>query len=287
MIAIDTPWDTTPFLRSLKEAGVTTIIRYYNHKSSASLPEKCLTLAEAREVPTFGMDIAVTFQQRQNRVGDFSANAGRSAARRALELAQGEIGQPQGSAIFFSVDFDAFRQSELAAVREYFRAVNRVIEDAGHPYKIGVYGSGKVLDLLRNEGLAERFWISLSRGWSGYDEFIATGAWHIKQVEESRIGRLPVDLNEINSAHADIGAFTIPHGRPLPLGDPHEVIARSGLILRGGPSTDFERLGSAPFGTLVFVLEHGPGDWAKVALEGDGQADGYMYGGFLRALAGG
>ena len=60
------------------------------------------------------------------------------------------------------------------------------------------------------------------------------------------------------------------------------VIARDGLKLRTGPSTDFNAVRTLPAGTAVTVLSR-EGMWGLVDLEGDGQADGFVNLPFLRA----
>lgn len=62
------------------------------------------------------------------------------------------------------------------------------------------------------------------------------------------------------------------------------VIARDGLRLRSGPSTDFSTIRTLPVDTPVIVLsrEGAEGMWALVDLEGDGRADGFMSFPFLR-----
>lgn len=61
------------------------------------------------------------------------------------------------------------------------------------------------------------------------------------------------------------------------------VNARSGLVLRSGPSIESTRLTVLPEGEIVDVLGFaGTGhDWALVDLEGDGLADGFMASAFL------
>ena len=67
-------------------------------------------------------------------------------------------------------------------------------------------------------------------------------------------------------------------------GDPHVVIARDGLKLRGGASMEFPAIRTLPFDTKVNVLAR-EGQWALVDLQGDGRADGFMHLGFLRPVA--
>ncbi|MFG3596477.1 M15 family metallopeptidase [Bradyrhizobium sp. RDI18] len=60
------------------------------------------------------------------------------------------------------------------------------------------------------------------------------------------------------------------------------VIARDGLKLRSGPSTEFGVVRTIAAGTAVNVLSRHD-MWALVDLEGDGKADGFMSFPFLRA----
>ncbi|MEH2513095.1 hypothetical protein V1291_004449 [Nitrobacteraceae bacterium AZCC 1564] len=64
-------------------------------------------------------------------------------------------------------------------------------------------------------------------------------------------------------------------------GDRFVVIARDGLRLRGGPSTEFDVTRTVAAGTIVNVLSR-QDTWALVDLEGDGKADGFMSFPFLR-----
>ena len=61
------------------------------------------------------------------------------------------------------------------------------------------------------------------------------------------------------------------------------VIARDGLKLRGGPSTNFESEKTFPAGTELNVVDSDNQDpsWVRVDLEGDGLLDGYVFASFL------
>lgn len=58
------------------------------------------------------------------------------------------------------------------------------------------------------------------------------------------------------------------------------VIARQGLLLRGGPGTEFEVLTKLALNRRVFRLS-AQSDWYKVDLEGDGLADGFCHSAYL------
>jgi Domain of unknown function (DUF1906) len=134
---IDVPRNVGEFAEQLADAGVKTIIRYYNHRNSSQLPSKALTQRELDQLFGAGLSVAVVFQQRGGaggNLGDLSATTGARDAARALELAA-SLSQPQGSAIYFGVDHDYFRASELGQLQAYFHAVRSRI---GGQYRVGV-----------------------------------------------------------------------------------------------------------------------------------------------------
>src|SRR5215471_5357679 len=156
MSIIDTPMNTTSQLACLSEKGVRTVIRYYNFSNSLNFPEKAMQLAEAQAIAAHGMQTAVVFQQRQNQAADFSELKGVAAGRRAYRYAHDDIGQPAGSAIYFSVDFDASSDELDNSVAPFFNGVKQafVNESGGSvAYRIGAYGSGFVCTTLIARGL--------------------------------------------------------------------------------------------------------------------------------------
>jgi len=213
MSIIDTPVRTTSKLTCLKTNGVTTIIRYYNFTNSTQLPEKRLELAEAQAIAASGMQIGVVFQQGQNNASAFSDAQGFAAGIRAFRYARNDIGQPAGSGIYFSVDFDASTSQVNQRVVPFFEGVRRAFsqESGGGPsYRVGVYGSGLVSSLLTAQGLIELTWLAMSRGFRGTREALQAGEFHLEQVPPERtLCSLDVDFNNPNPARPDFGAFTL------------------------------------------------------------------------------
>ena len=292
MDIIDTPFNTTPKISCLVSHGVGTVIRYYNFSNSLSFPDKCLQLAEAQALGAQGVQIAVVFQQRQNQVADFNELKGAAAGRRAYRHAHDSIGQPAGSAIYFSVDFDASVGEIENEVTPFFKGIIRAFdeESAGSPgYRLGAYGSGLVCRMLSDKGLIDFIWLAMSRGFSGTREALAAGEFHLTQrAPAATLCGLDVDFNDANPAHADFGAFTVsddtPEHRSIgPSGERHRVVARGGLRLREGPGTQFDIIGGLPFGQIVSVKSVVDG-WARVDIEGDGQIDGFASAGLLERV---
>jgi hypothetical protein len=213
MKIIDTPQNTTTKLACLKSNGVTTVVRYYNFRNSQQLPNKRLDPPEAQALAASGMEIAVVFQQGQNSASAFSDAQGFKAGQAAFRQARDKIGQPTGSGIYFSVDFDASTNEINQRIVPFFQGVRRAFdqESGGGPsYRVGVYGSGLVSSLLTSKGLIELTWLAMSRGFRGTKEALQAGEFHLAQVPPERtLCGLGVDLNEPNPARPDFGAFRL------------------------------------------------------------------------------
>ena len=276
---LDTDCDCSIYLTALIQLGFTTIIRYYSRSPAKRLSEK-----EAIAVTRAGLKLCTVYQNRQRSREDFTTYSGEAAGRDADDYARNVIYQPTGSAIYFSVDYDASEDDVTKSIRPFFEAVKQVMTAAGSArgcYRVGVYGSGRVCRMLTDAGLAELTWLSQSTGFAEYRDWLQGGRWNLRQNLSSTVAGLRCDTNEANPANPDFGAFSLetsaamperqPQG-PTPIGC-YSVIARS-LNVRSGPSIAFAVRNVLRFGTMVNVLELKE-DWALVSVEGDSAADGY------------
>jgi len=206
---IDVAADVGGYAGRLAAAGVQVVIRYYNHRSSAVLPTKCVTPGEVVSLHHAGLALAVVFQQRGGAGGaieDFDAAGGALDGARALALAR-DIGQPEGSAIYFAVDWDFRREADLERITRYFAHVR---ETLGPAYAIGVYGSGTVGTLLTDRALVDHVWLAGNTAWSGTGAALAAGRWSLFQNDlhlTSGIGGFRYDGNAANPARAGFGEF--------------------------------------------------------------------------------
>lgn len=292
MSIIDTPWNTTTKLGALAANGVTTIFRYYNYSNSQRLPEKCLTLAEAQAISAHGISIGVVFQQSQNGPIDFNEIKGYEAGRRAYRYAYNDIGQPAGSGIYFSVDFDASAGDIKNTVMPFFRGIQRAFNEVsgGQPiYRVGVYGSGATATALTKAKLSDLAWLAMSRGFRGTRQALDTGNYNLEQrAPEAVLCGLDIDYDYANPANQDCGAFMLPVEDDAPSTDTGarrcKVIARNGLRLREGPGTNFDVVAGLEMGKIVYTLAVN-GEWSRVDIEGDGLIDGFAASAYLQPVA--
>ena len=191
------------FLDTMRGIGIRTIIRYYDHQDE-TLPGKTLRRAERDLIHANGFKTAVVFQHHNNEFVSFTPVRGHEDAERSLALAR-ENSQPRGSAIYFGVDGPWQSAGELANVAAYFRELKTSL--AGLGYRIGVYGSGLVCNMLVSTGLAELCWLGAPTSWPDYHAYYQARRWGLAQLRTSQCGGRSVDFNLVNDRVADYGQF--------------------------------------------------------------------------------
>jgi hypothetical protein len=193
-VDLSTPVDRK-FLEKMKEIGVSTVIRYYDHLNE-TIVGKTLRRKERDLILGQGFQIAVVFQHHNDRFSSFTEKRGALDSGRAVELA-GENLQPKGSTIFFGVDGPwGGKPEELAAIKGYFRAAANTITENG--YAVGVYGSGLICKELLSEGLATHCWLANAMSWPLYDDFALSEKWSLIQFMPGDCGGRNVDFNMVN-----------------------------------------------------------------------------------------
>jgi len=181
----------------LKQNNIAFVGRYYSR--TTQIAGKKLTQAEAQLLSQNGLEIVAVYEDGPTSYSYFSATRGTADAGGALQQAAA-VGQPDGSAIYFTVDYDAAQSDIEGNITAYFEAIAETIGDT---YAVGVYGSGATCTAILNAGLADYAWLAQSTGWSGYSEFTE---WSIKQGPEQSVCALNSDTDE---AEGNFGSFTV------------------------------------------------------------------------------
>lgn len=151
---IDVASNVAPFATRLAEAGVKAVIRYYNQRNSTTFPTKCLTRAELGSCTLLA---CLSPSSSNSAVGPTaiwktSTLAVAPRTRCVRSTSPPTLVSREGSAIYFAVDWDYFRQSELNQITPYF---GRVKDTLDGKYLVGVYGSGTIGRHLKNLGLVD------------------------------------------------------------------------------------------------------------------------------------
>ena len=154
-----------------------------------------------------GFHLIVVFQHWGQRISTFRDHTrGKADAVRALTLAH-DVGQPVGSAIYFAVDGPWSSREDLSDIRRYFNDVRRTVAMKGNLYRVGVYGSGLVCEMILDAGLADYCWLANARAWPNYDTYRASGRWVMRQLNPGKCGDREVDFNFVPENAAYFGQF--------------------------------------------------------------------------------
>lgn len=181
----------------LQQQAIAFVGRYYSRTTQTA--GKKLTAAEAKSLSAGGLTIVTVYEDGPTSYGYFSASRGTADANGAVQQAQA-VGQPKGTAIYFTVDYDAAADEIADNITDYFRAV---VAAVGKKYAVGVYGSGAVCAAITSAGFAKYAWLAQSTGWDGYHAFTT---WNIKQGPEQAVCGLNSDTD---IALGDFGGFRV------------------------------------------------------------------------------
>jgi hypothetical protein len=186
---------TQKFLWAMRSLGVKTVIRYYEYgisKPPATIAGKEMSMAELKLIQANGLFVLAVFQHNNSSPATFTSARGTADATRSVALAS-EWGQPKGSGMYYGVDFEPSK-SQLNDVVIYATNFAKVARAAG--YKVGVYGSGDTLTMLKGKGLVDYTWVSQSSGFSGTKAYTNSGKWDLLQALPKNCGGINVDFDQ-------------------------------------------------------------------------------------------
>jgi hypothetical protein len=146
---------------------------------------KMLTKGEAQAISEAGLQIISVFETTADRaLGGYAAGTadGASALRAAAA-----VGQPEGSRIYFAVDFDA-SAAQMPIVVDYIRGCSA----ATPAFLTGVYGSASVIEAVKAAGACSGFWQTYA--WS---RGVRADGIHVYQYENDiTVNGIRIDRDE-------------------------------------------------------------------------------------------
>lgn len=295
---IDTPNNAAKVAAKLAAQNVKVVVRFFARKPQPGLREKVMAsdgnMIDGIREPTIlirnGLSIVSLYQYRNNLPEKFQKGLEDTGSARAEAIADAKaaldqaklVGQPEGSAIYFGVDFNVTRAT-VDPVLEHFRVIGQTV---GNHYAIGVYGNGFVNRILRQEKLAAYNWISASRSHEETVAFYNSGQWHLfqNQVDRRWFGPpgkcttgLDVDTNIQNPTASSIGAWgagEVDRNRNQNIFDQRRFAIRATAVESGGGGS-CKPDSRVPRNSNVRVLAQS-GAWSGVDLDEDGIADGQV-----------
>jgi hypothetical protein len=198
----DTTENCTAKATQIKTAGYDFVARYLSRSSW-----KVISPAEAQGLRAAGVAVVLVYEDGPTSADYFSNARGQVDSARAAQQAQA-LGAPDGTAIYFAVDYDASGDDLSGPINQYFQGVNSGLSSfaaaaAGNPrYQVGVYGSGATCMSITGAGLASLGWLAQATGWSGHGAY--TG-WAISQGMPGSACGMSVDPD--TTATNNYGAF--------------------------------------------------------------------------------
>lgn len=168
--------------KELKANGYDVVGRYLTNKYA-------MTSEEMENIFKAGLDIFAIYEYGSTL--SYYAESGRGikdgeAARNAAL----ELGIPEGTVLYFAIDYDMEDYQVTSVVMPYFNDINSVIA----PYKVGVYGSRNVCSRVSESGLAvSSFVLDMSTGYSGNLGYTMPSNWNFDQFAGSTVGGIGID----------------------------------------------------------------------------------------------
>ncbi len=189
--------------------------------------DKDITLEEAQIILNAGLNFFPIYQTVGTKKEYFTAEQGASDANAAIEAAR-KLGIPNGTIIYFAVDFDANDEHITNYVIPYFAKVHEIMEKS--IYKTGIYGVRNACTRVSNKGYACSSFVSnLSSGFSGNLGFPMPENWAFDQFATVNV------IEGSNSISIDKDGFS---GRDTGVGELDPVISADIKFNAGNTDSD-------------------------------------------------
>jgi len=200
--AIDCTVKLTPQqAQAIAQAGYSVVMRYLGNWA------KSLTADEVAAIRASGLKVGLIWESDPTYVGYFTPSQAAHDAVAAMASAEA-LGAPKGTAIAFTVDYDA-ALNDMEAIIAYFGVLLSKVTD----YKVGAYGDVIVIDALYNT-YGNKLWYWQTSAWSN-GQTNANNAMY-QHTYDAMVGGVQVDVSDV---YADPG-FWEPSSTPAPSPSP-------------------------------------------------------------------
>lgn len=167
---------------ALLSAGIEVVGRYITGTT------KRISSSEIQVIFSKGMRFFPIYQTSGDSSDYFSKDTGVTDALSAIISAR-DLLIPEGTVIYFAVDFDAYDYEVKSNILEYFAGINAQMYLSGNPYLIGVYGSRNVCKTISKAGYAIYSFVGdMSTGYSGNQGYSMPDNWAFDQFVTTSLG---------------------------------------------------------------------------------------------------
>lgn len=195
--------------KTLYDNGYRYIGRYLTGTYNGGI-SKAITREEAQLIFDAGLRFFPIYQTSARQESYFTQERGSTDAQAAIAAASA-LGVPQGTIIYFAVDFDAMDYQITSSIIPYFEKVHE--EMAKSIYRTGIYGTRNACARVSARGFAcSSFVGDMSTGFSGNLGFSMPDNWAFDQFTTVTIGsgngQLEIDKDGFSGRDHGVSSLT-------------------------------------------------------------------------------
>lgn len=220
----------------IKNAGYQVVGRYLT--GTANGKRKFITFEEIKNIESAGLRVFPIYQDGGYKAEYFqNLSQGIVDAHTAITAAK-RIGVPDGTTIYFAVDFDCYDYQMKSFIVPYFKKLNFVFnsETNNKKYKVGIYAPRYICSYISKKGLAEYSFVAdMSSGYSCNLGYPIPKNWAFDQFFEFNVnngGQFPsspsFDLDKVGYSGRDKGITTFDK---MPYMSPDQLAEKNSNII--------------------------------------------------------
>ena len=220
----------------IKNTGYQVVGRYLT--GTANGKRKFITFEEIKNIESAGLRVFPIYQDGGYKAEYFqNLRQGIVDAHTAITAAK-RIGVPDGTTIYFAVDFDCYDYQMKSFIVPYFKKLNLVFdsETNNKKYKVGIYAPRYICSYISKKGLAEYSFVAdMSSGYSCNLGYPIPKNWAFDQFFEFNVnngGQFPsspsFDLDKAGYSGRDKGITTFDK---MPYMSPDQLAEKNSNII--------------------------------------------------------
>ena len=192
----------------LADNGFTLVGRYLTGTYNGGVP-KALTPEEVTIILDAGLSYFPIYEDGGTSAAAFTAEKGTSDTEKALQAAYA-LGVPDGTVLYFAVDYDASLGDIEDRIVPYFTAIKESMQE--HPFRVGVYGTRAVCKKLLQAELTDASFVSdISFLYDGNVSYALPANWSFDQFAEITLNddTITLSVDKVAVSGRDAGVNTV------------------------------------------------------------------------------